>query len=38
MARNDIVFRNEVLFIQKLKFFFVNVLWAEWSNDPSSFF
>ena len=28
-ARNDVVFGNEVLSIQKLKIFFVNLLWSE---------
>ena len=28
-ARHDIVFKNEVLSIQKLKFSFVNLLWSE---------
>ena len=37
-ARNDIVFRNKVLSIQKLKFSFLNLLGIKWSNDPSSFF
>ena len=28
-ARNDFIFRDDVLSIQKLKFSFVNLLWSE---------
>ena len=28
-ARNDVVFRDEVLSIPKLKFSFINILWSE---------
>ena len=29
LARNDVVFRDDVLFIKRLNFSFVNILWSE---------